>query len=56
MFFSPTSALLLSQGLFSLNTEVGLIPSVVSSLLDPFLSNKDLLGDLHKDDITTPYI
>ena len=42
------------QGLFSLEAEVDLIPDIVSCLLDPFFSHKDLLGDLYKNNIATP--
>ena len=42
------------QGLIRLSTEVGLNPGLVSSVLDPFLSYKNLLGNLHKNDKRIP--
>ena len=31
-----------------------LVLDIVLGLLDPFLSHKDLMGDLHKNNIATP--
>ena len=42
------------QGLIRLSAEVGLNPSLISGVLDPFLSYKNLLGNLHKNDKRIP--
>ena len=39
-----------SQGLGDLGSVVGLNPSLIPSVLDPFLRYKNLLGNLHKND------
>ena len=37
------------QGLFNLNTGVGLRFNLVTGILDPLLNYKNLLGNLHKN-------
>ena len=43
-----------SQGLGDLGTVVGLSLGLVSDVLDPFLSYKNLMGNLHKNDKKIP--
>ena len=43
-----------SQGLVGLSVEVGLNLGLVPSVLDPFLSYKNLLDSLHKSDKGIP--
>ena len=39
------------QGLLSLKAKVGFVFDIVPSLFNPFLGHKNLLGDLHKNNI-----
>ena len=45
-----------SQGLLNLSTGMGLSPSLIAGVPNPFIGHKNLLGDLYKNDKGIPLL